>query len=114
MRWFTSRDYATKALAFLPASTLADMMLRVMIALHPEEFAQELQQLNVPIVGALPAHSRLVCQVHDSLVLTGPPEEREEALYIVERVMTQPWPPLQGFALDVDSGWSFDSWGECK
>jgi DNA polymerase I-like protein with 3'-5' exonuclease and polymerase domains len=39
-RWFQSRDFATKALAFLPASTLADVVIRMMIAHYPVRFAR--------------------------------------------------------------------------
>lgn len=113
-RWFTDRGFATKALAFLPASTLADMMLRCMIALHSDRFANELNALGVKVRGNLPEHCRLITQVHDSMVITGPPEERESALNVVGQIMTQKFDELGGFALEVDVGCSFENWGGCK
>src|ERR1700722_6912172 len=65
-RWFSGRDFATKALAFLPASTLADMVLRFMIYHFPLKFGNEILQLNPNVVGSILPNWRMVLQVHDS------------------------------------------------
>lgn len=111
-RWFQGRDYATKALAFLPASTLADTVLRMMIALFPESYGKELMELGVEKVGSLPPEWRLCIQVHDELVLQGPKELREEAKAVLEEVMTQEWKELNNFKFRVDTKYGEKSWGE--
>lgn len=111
-RWFQSRDYATKALAFLPASTLADAVLRMMIALYPDRFAKEIQELNLQMVGTLPPDWSLRIQVHDELTCQGPAETHVEAARVLQAVMTQPWPELNGFRFDVDMKFSTKSWGD--
>lgn len=113
-RWFQGRDFATKALAFLPASTLADTVLRMMIALYPARFAKELTELRVGRVGQYPDGWRLSIQVHDELASQGPHGLRYEAAQVVTDVMTQPWPELDGFHFGVDVSYSQSSWGECK
>lgn len=114
-RWFQSRDYATKSLAFLPASTLADICHRCMIGLYPNRFTNELNELGVVNRYQMPEPWRLMCQVHDSLPAQGPRENYMEVAYGMKHVMTQPWRELNGFALEVDFGWSDGkSWGELK
>lgn len=113
-RWFQSRDFATKALAFLPASTLADMMLRTMIALYPNRWAVELVNLGVKVTGALPTNWDLRWPVHDSLVLQGPDEYHIEAQSVVQAIMGQQWSELDGFALNSSAKYSTVSWGDCK
>jgi DNA polymerase I-like protein with 3'-5' exonuclease and polymerase domains/uracil-DNA glycosylase len=109
-----SRDYATKSLAFLPASTLADVVLRMMIALYPERFANEIAELGLKATYALPAPWRLAIQVHDELVAMGPHEGRFDVARGLRAIMTQPWDELDGFALGVEIKYSTDSWGACK
>lgn len=112
--WFYTSDYGPKAAAFLPASTLADMCLRSMIALHADKYIKNIEALGLLEYGNLPEAWRLVCQVHDSLVSTGPHEMNKEAALLIKRVMTQEFPELPGFHLDVSLGYSTESWGDCK
>jgi len=115
-RYFQSRDYATKALAFLPASTLADICLRCMIALNLDlpRCAQAASALGIAVTYQLPRPWRLMCQVHDSLPAQGPQENYMEVARGMKAVMEQPWAELDGFSLAVDFGYSTSSWGECK
>ena len=115
-RWFLSRDYATKALAFLPASTLADICLRCMIAMNGDlpRCARAASALGIQVTYQLPRPWRLMCQVHDSLPAQGPHANHEEVAWGMKRVMEQPWAELEGFSLGVDFGYSQSSWGECK
>ena len=114
MRWFSSRNAATQALAFLPASTLADIIIRAMIAHYPVRFAQEIYNLGLTITAEpMPAWD-LQIQVHDSLVLQGPYETQESQVLRTKAIMEQPWAELNGFNLSVgvkvgDPG---ESWGE--
>ncbi len=114
MRWFQSSDFATKALAFLPSSTLADICLRAMIAIHATRFAKELNALGVRVRGDLPAGWRMALQVHDSILLTGPTETLHDCNHLVTTCMTQEWAELDGFALRVASKASESSWGDMK
>lgn len=114
-RWFqNSASVATEALAFGPSSTLADIMLRAMMALQPDRFADELADLGVAVQRALPPGWTIMIQVHDSIVLDGPHETYVEAARAVYDVMTQPWAELNGFSLGVDIEYSRKSWGHCK
>jgi uracil-DNA glycosylase family 4 len=114
--WFSSRDFGTKALAFLPASTLADCMLRAMIAIHANRFERECFELGLSRVCVLPEPWRLAVQVHDSLVLMGPHETHQQVAGMVADVMTQPWRELEGYSLGVDLSYSGcgGSWGDSK
>jgi DNA polymerase family A len=114
MRWFQSRDYGTKALAFLPSSTLADIALRVMIAIHASRFQRELSELGVRVICDLPPGWRLVLQIHDSILLCGPAETKLEAARLLKAVMEQPWRELDGFSLKVEVMESEESWGSMK
>jgi DNA polymerase I-like protein with 3'-5' exonuclease and polymerase domains len=112
-RYFQSSNFATKALAFLPASTLADCMLRCMIAFYPERFGKELQNLGVERVGSIPSGWRMWNQVHDSLAFTGPNDERTIKMGDTMRaILTQPWRELDGYCLEIDMEASDSSWGE--
>lgn len=116
VRWFTTRSIATEALAFLPASTLADMVLRMMIAHFPTDSRIEpsirANQLHVfaPIVDGW----RLAIQVHDSLVLMGPGEGWQEQAERSKRIMEQEWDALEGFRFRCEVKHGTRSWGECK
>jgi uracil-DNA glycosylase family 4 len=115
-RWFQGKNFATKALAFLPASTLADMVLRMMIAHYPGRFAKELASLRLQVVGTLPDPWQLRIQVHDSLVSMGPHETHREAAHVTAAIMSQSWPQLDNFRFKVDCEYSGrgGSWGDCK
>lgn len=113
-RWFQGKDFATKALAFLPASTLADMVLRMMIALYAHKFPQEVVALGLQTTGRLPDPWALRIQVHDSLVAQGPDENHLDAARIMSAVMTQPWPQLDNFKFKVETEYSAISWGDVK
>lgn len=103
MRWFSTRDIATKSLAFLPASTLADIVIRAMIAHHPVRFAKECLALGLQRVGELLEGWRIAIQVHDSLVLHGPAHSALEQAARTKALMTQPWAELNGFSLNVET-----------
>lgn len=110
-RWFPADKFKTAALAFLPASTLAGMMNRCLLALHQQRYAEHLDVLRVQVRRNLPERWRLMAQIHDSIIASGPPESLREAATAIRDVMTQPWPELNGFALQVDVEYSMDSWG---
>lgn len=115
-RWFSGRDYATKGMAFLPASTLADVVLRMMIGIHAQRFQKILEELNLSVTCNLPEGWRLCGQVHDSLVLQGPSESYKECATMVGQVMTQPWRELDNFRLGIEIEWGGrgEPWGACK
>jgi len=113
-RWFQGRDFATKALAFLPASTLADMVLRMMIAHYPSRFSAELMALRLGVVADIVDGWRMALQVHDDLMLIGPDESHEEMARRSVAIMTQPWEELDGFHFRVESKYSTVSWGDAK
>jgi hypothetical protein len=115
-RWFSGRDYATKGMAFLPASTLADVVLRMMTACHASRFPKEVEALNLHTIGDLPEGWRLCGQVHDSLVLQGPAESYKECATIVGQVMIQPWKELDNFQLGIETEWGGKGqpWGACQ
>lgn len=122
-RWFSDREYATKALAFLPASTLADMVIRMVIAHYPDWEAQPpyirnilnraIANLRLEVALPLPRGWDLRIQVHDELCLQGPAETHQAAARVTQAIMTQPWRELGGFKFRVDSKYSTSSWGEC-
>jgi uracil-DNA glycosylase len=113
-RWFSGRDFATKALAFLPASTLADMVLRMMIAHFPERFGSEIMALGMSIVGSILPDWRMALQVHDDLVFIGPDDGHMKQAEINRAIMTQKWKELDGFSFRVESKYSTVSWGDSK
>lgn len=113
-RWFSGRDFATKALAFLPASTLADTVLRMMIACFPSKFGQEINNLQLSIVGDILPNWRMGLQVHDDLLFIGPDETHIDMAHITRAIMCQPWKELDGFSFRVDSKYSTKSWGDSK
>lgn len=114
-RWFQSRDFATKALAFLPASTLADMVLRMMIAHYPYAYWNEgvIKKLALRETLDIIPRWRMVAQVHDSIVLMGPQEGTTLQEARSKRIMTQKWSQLDEFAFKVESKSSTESWGDC-
>ena len=113
-RWFQGRDFATKALAFLPASTLADMVLRMMIASYPSRFGKEILALGLPVVAEMVPGWRMMLQVHDDLVFTGPHETYLEQAHRTRAIMECQWRELDGFSFRVDTKYSTLSWGDTK
>ena len=113
-RQFQGRDFATKALAFLPASTLADMVLRMMIAHYPSRFGQEIMALQLNVVADLCSGWRMALQVHDDIVCIGPDETHLEQAQRSRAIMTMKWQELDGFSFRVESKYSTESWGDSK
>ena len=121
-RWLqSSRDYATKALAFGPASTVADMVLRMMIAVSvgaPEPTGgvcrRAANELGIRVTYEIPEPWALRIQVHDELVAIGPDENHREVASGFRAVMTQPWAELDGFSLGAEVKYSTESWGAGK
>lgn len=115
-RWFSSRNAATQALAFLPASTLADIIIRAMIAHYPARFAEQIQALGLTVTGDYMPAWAINIQVHDSLVLQGPAEHAMGQLERTRAIMQQPWKELGGFNLSVGlkAGGPGVSWGELE
>jgi uracil-DNA glycosylase family 4 len=120
-RWFSSHDSAAQCLAFLPASTLADIVIRMMIAHYPSRFQQELEAERVGIYHDIVEGWHMCIQVHDSIVLQGPwaegwKEQRERS----QRIMSQSWSQLpnprggEDFHFNVDFKGGMGSWGDVK
>ena len=117
-RWFYTDSYYTESLSYLPQSTGADIILRSMVALYfdrigwPEEAARRL----CPIIGAVCPPTRLLLQVHDSLVFEFPGCLADEVIAGVRRVMEQPWKELGGLSIPIDIKLADPSasWGEVK
>jgi uracil-DNA glycosylase family 4 len=116
IRWLNTRDMATKALAFLPASTLADMILRMMIAHFPNDprIFPSIMANQIQVFNPLVKDWILTTQIHDSLILQGPHENRLEQIERTYKIMTQPWAELDGFALKAEVSYSQKSWGEVE
>jgi DNA polymerase I-like protein with 3'-5' exonuclease and polymerase domains len=114
VRWMGGRSSATEALAFLPASTLADTVLRMMIAHYPERYARAIAANEIETALPICEGWRLAIQVHDELALQGPWDGHEEQARRTGLIMTQSWKALGGFRFRVDVKGSQRSWGECK
>ena len=112
--WFQNRDFHTKALAFLPASTLADMKIRCCIALYPNWFPRELQELKLHTVFVIPKDYRIIAEIHDEIITTGPDESHRQMAIGLKAVMTQPWKELDGFYLDVAVEYGTKNWLEME
>jgi DNA polymerase I-like protein with 3'-5' exonuclease and polymerase domains len=110
-RWFQDKRFAPKAMAFGPASTLADCVIRMMIACHASEFTKEIAMLQIATCGDLPEGWDLRIQVHDELCFHGPIATLPQAAQLVRDVMTQPWAELDGFAFNIDMAASKVAWG---
>lgn len=114
-RWFYTDSAYTESLSFLPQSTGADIVFRCMIGLLwqriglPEEAVQRVVQRY----RALPRPSRMLVQVHDSLVGEGPGPDIPEILDTMNFVMSQPWPELGGYSIPAEPKVGL-SWGEVK
>ncbi|MDE1766592.1 MAG: hypothetical protein KGI27_10040 [Thaumarchaeota archaeon] len=116
VRWFTTRSIATEALAFLPASTLADMVLRMMIAHYPLDprIGPSIEANQLAVFAPIVDGWRLAIQVHDSLVLMGPGEGWKEQAERSKMIMEQQWPALGNFRFRCEVKHGDKSWGECK
>lgn len=116
IRWFSSRSVSTESLAFLPASTLADIIIRAMIGHYPDRFPDECGNLGLTAIGELESGWRIAAQIHDSLLLQGPGENYLTQLEKSATIMEQPWKELQGFALRVSmkAGEPGGSWGSLE
>ena len=113
VRWFSSRDAGTQCLAFLPASCLADMMLRILIAHYPSQFQRELDAEQVSVYMDLVDDWYVSAQVHDSLVLQGPWDRIDAQQERSHMIFTQKWQALNGFEFRADWKRSQESWGNC-
>jgi len=117
-RWFQGRDFAGKALAFLPASTLADITIRCMIAHYPNHnnrnISGAVERLGLGVVAEYMPGWKMCIQVHDSIVAQGPDVRWKEQAVRTKEIMTQPWKELGGFKLDVDLEYSTKSWGDVR
>ena len=114
--WLWESNSITKAVSFMPQSTAADVIFRAMIALMyerigwPKEWALKI----APYVESLPEGVLLLAQVHDELLCeTENADQVNPTLEVLERVMTQPWPELNGLSLPIGKA-SGDSWGDCE
>lgn len=114
-RWFYTDSAYTESLSFLPQSTGADIVFRCMIALMHERIGWDRSKVEplVQIIRTLPRPSRMLVQVHDSLVVEAPPEGIDETLEVMQVVMSQPWPELGGFSIPAEPKVGL-SWGEVK
>lgn len=115
-RWFFTDGLYTQALSFLPQSTAADIIYRAMIGLLYDRIGMTLEQAQrvTPICIALPHPARIMLQIHDSLVIECPKSMQEEVIAIVKRVMSQPWPELNGYSIPIGIALSDTSWGEVE
>jgi uracil-DNA glycosylase family 4 len=113
--WLWESNSITRAVSFMPQSTAADIIFRAMIALMylridwPEEWARKV----APYVEPLPEGVLLLAQVHDELLCeTENADQVKPTLEVLTRVMTQPWPELDGLSLPIGTA-DGDSWGDC-
>lgn len=113
VRWFSSRDSGTQCLAFLPASTLADLVIRMMIAHYPSRFQREIDANNTKVYHEMVPEWIMSIMVHDSLVLQGPWETQQEQIERSQRIMGQEWQELDNFHFNTDVKCSQVSWGDC-
>lgn len=114
--WTWETNAATRIVSFLPQSTAFDVIARAMIACMfkridwPIEWAQKV----APIVEPLPDGVLLIAQVHDELLTeTESAELVDPTLQVLRKVMTQPWPELNGLSLPIGTAVG-DSWGDCE
>lgn len=118
IRWFQTNSIATQALAFGPASTLADCVLRMMLAMHEQsewcgvKVWECLDRLGVRERCSFQSPSRMVTQVHDEISAHTPKSVWEQTAKDMKRVMTQPWAELDGFSFNVDGKVCFENLGE--
>jgi len=113
-RWFQSRDISGQSLAFLPASTLADMVLRMMFCHFPTDprIWPSVDHWKMGVFHEMARDWRMAAQVHDSIVLMGPHDGHMEQARKSASILCQPWPELNGFHFECDIKYSTKSWGE--
>ena len=63
-----------------------------------------------PIAKPIPINSRLLLQVHDSLVFECAPDKVDELVAACKLVMEQPWRELGGHSIPISVKVG-DSWG---
>ena len=102
-RWFWTSSYYTESLSFLPQSCAADIIFRAMIGLMYTRIGLSKEQAMTvaPVSMALPTSSRLLLQVHDSLVFECPNDMVDEVKACLRTVMEQPWKELNGLVIPV-------------
>jgi DNA polymerase I-like protein with 3'-5' exonuclease and polymerase domains len=91
---FTHRDgewkpgkEANECLAFLPQSTAAAMLREALLDLIDAE-----EEVGFKVLAP----------IHDSILLSSPPEKREEVKTLVKKVMERPWRELGGLMVEVE------------
>ena len=116
IRWFSTKYLSTECLAFLPSSTLADIIIRAMIGHYPQRFPTEISVLGLQRTCEFVPGWFLNIQIHDSLVLQGPSSGSLAQAQRTREVMTQPWAELEGFSLNVEAkvGGPGVSWGDLE
>lgn len=114
-RWFWTSSAYTESLSFLPQSTAADIIFRAMIGLMYQKIGWPEEKVSrvVKTYKPLPANSRLLLQVHDSLVFECAPDVVDELVATVKLVMEQPWPEIGGMVIPISYKIG-DSWGEAE
>lgn len=117
-RWFWSTNTYTESLAFLPQSTLADIIFRAMIGLLYERinWSAELAIKASPVLAPLPYPAQFLLQVHDSLLFEGPPEIVPLVVDAMKKTLEQPWTQLGGYSFPAEFkvGAAGASWGELE
>lgn len=114
-RWFWTDSSYGESLAFLPASTAADVIFNAMIGLMYEHIgwpADKAVRVS-PVLRPLPREVELLVQVHDALMFKCPRRLVDQVIPMIREVMTQPWAQLGGFSLPVAVETGF-SWGELE
>lgn len=117
-RWFWTTNTYTESLAFLPQSTLADIIFKAMIGLMYEriELAPDLALKASSVLAPLPMPARLLLQVHDSLLVECPKDSVGAVIKAMKATMEQSWTQLGGYVIPVEFkvGGPGESWGEVK
>jgi DNA polymerase I-like protein with 3'-5' exonuclease and polymerase domains len=117
-RWFQVRDIGPKALAFVPASTLADCVLRMMVGMHRDlrvagvDFNGIIERLGLERSMKFTEPWRMSIQVHDSLVAQGPKSGWTKTFEEMNWVMRMPFKELGGFSFNVDGKVCMDNLGK--
>jgi hypothetical protein len=66
-------------------------------------------------MGSIPEGWRIWNQVHDSLAFTGPRDERmHQMAHLMKTIMTQPWAELDNYQMEIDTEFSYKSWGDLQ
>ena len=117
-RWFWTQSAYTEGIRFMTQSSGADICFRSMIGLCYERIGWpiELALKVVDIVAPLPFPARLICQVHDSLLIECPLNLKDAVIECLKKVMPQPWKQLGGSSIPIaiKAGQPGDSWAELR